>query len=824
MEKMDAKSAKYMTEMILDNTIFPFVSINTTFSDKDLKFLVLDVCIDMPPRVVSDGIWANRDYGVKPMKTTLPLLELQILTIFAITQSFHLVLKRLGVPYFVSQIMAGLVLGPSLQISDSWNHFKNKLFPYGSEDVISVISIIGYGLFLFLNGVKMDFSMIMRTGRKAWTIAFCSIGIPMLLGLGMTYMFLADWQNYLGEYESKNLPVIVIGHSGCYFAVISSLLSDLDILNSELGRLALSTAMVMDAFNSVVQGIGTAFISSIKTDSHDVDNRKGLGKALLTVLYYFCFLGVTPLLLRPVMRWFVRNTPEGRPMKKSYTYIVFIMALAVGMWGTISNQSVLAGFLILGLIVPDGPPLGTEMIKQLELFSIWFLCPVFVTSCAMKVDIGVDVDSKLILVLAGIIVLIHLFKMLMTIGICWYCNMPKTDGLCLALMLSCKGVVDFCTNVFLHDAMLMSNEALSVMTIGVLVLGTSARIGVKFLYDPSRKYAGYQKRNILKLKPNSELRIVSCIHKPSHITPIKNILEICCPTTSNPLVVHVLHLMELVGRSSPVFISHRLQEQVGSGHHTFSEDVIVTFDLFEHDNAGTVSASTYTAISPSHLMHDDICYLALDKLASIILLPFHLKWAEDGSVESADENVRSLNIKVLERAPCSVAILVNRGYASSISLNDNTKEIALIFLGGPDDREALCLAKRAIKGNAFHLVVYHLVSTSKNDEFSNWDVMLDDEILKDVKGIYGSVDNVIYDRVNVENTSDTTAFISDIANQYDFIIVGRRNKIKSPQTAGLEDWTEYPELGAIGDLLASADTNTKASILVVQQQVMIKSG
>lgn len=369
----------------------------------------------------------------------------------------------------------------------------------------------------------------------------------------------------------------------------------------------------------------------------------------------------------------------------------------------------------------------------------------------------------------------------------------------------------------------MSNESLAVSTLSVLVLGTMSRIGVKYLYDPSKKYAGYQKRNILNLKPNSELRIVSCIHKPSHITPIKNVLDIFSPTTSNPLVVHVLHLLELVGRSTPVFIAHRLQERVGSGHHTFSEDVIVTFDLFEHDNAGTASASTYTAISPIRFMQDDICYLALDKLASIIILPFHRRWAEDGSVESADENIRSVNTKVLERAPCSVAILVNRGHNSSNNIINNTKQIALIFLGGPDDREALCLAKRAIKGDAYHLVVYHLVATNKTAEFTNWDVMLDDELLKDVKGIYGSVDNVTYEKVNVENTSDTTAFITDIADQHDFFIVGRRNGMKSPQTAALEDWTEFPELGVIGDLLASPDTNTKASILVVQQQLMPKS-
>jgi len=127
------------------------------------------------------------------------------------------------------------------------------------------------------------------------------------------------------------------------------------------------------------------------------------------------------------------------------------------------------------------------------------------------------------------------------------------------------------------------------------------------------------------------------------------------------------------------------------------------------------------------------------------------------------------------------------------------------------------------KEDTYHLVVYHLVSTIKNDEFTSWDVMLDDELLKGVKGVYGSVDNVIYEKVEVENTSDTTTFISDIASQHYFIIVGRRNGIKSPQTESLETWTEYPELGVLGDLLASPDTNTKASILVVQQQVMPKA-
>lgn len=103
---MNATTATEFTNMILDRTIFKHAYINRTASDPDGKLVIdVNVCIDMPPKVVSDGFWANHPQAAKPMQSTLPLLELQILTIFAITQCFHLVLKRLGVPYFVSQIL-----------------------------------------------------------------------------------------------------------------------------------------------------------------------------------------------------------------------------------------------------------------------------------------------------------------------------------------------------------------------------------------------------------------------------------------------------------------------------------------------------------------------------------------------------------------------------------------------------------------------------------------------------------------------------------------------------------------------------------------------
>jgi len=350
-----------------------------------------------------------------------------------------------------------------------------------------------------------------------------------------------------------------------------------------------------------------------------------------------------------------------------------------------------------------------------------------------------------------------------------------------------------------------------VMVVSVLVLGTASRFGVKALYDPSRKYAGYQSRNIMSLK-HSELRIVACIHKPWHSVHIKNVLEFCSPAPDNTLVAEILHLMELVGRSNPIFISHKLQQSSGSSSYNYSGELIVAFDLFERDYVGAVTANTYTAISPAMFMNEDVCNLALDKNAALIVLPFHVKWGGDGSVESEDSNIRALNARILDRAPCSVGILVNRGP----SFNSRRISAAMVFLGGPDDREALCLAKRFAKDVENSLFVFRLMAHDKDS--SNWDQMIDDEAMREISGAHVNLENVRYQEITIGDASQTTFLIKDIANKFDFILVGRRYGVRSSQTYGLEHWTEYSELGVIGDLLASHDADTTASVLVVQQQ------
>jgi hypothetical protein len=141
----------------------------------------------------------------------------------------------------------------------------------------------------------------------------------------------------------------------------------------------------------------------------------------------------------------------------------------------------------------------------------------------------------------------------------------------------------------------------------------------------------------------------------------------------------------------------------------------------------------------------------------------------------------------------------------------------MIYLGGRDDREALCLAKRAIRNPKIKLVVYHLTHEQR---VPNLEYILDNEALKEIKKLpHHGLKNVYYHKVIVNDGPGTSSVLRDIANEHDFFIVGRTHDSNLPQIQGLTNWSEFSELGVIGDLLASRDFESRAGVLVVQQQV-----
>ncbi|KAJ8759436.1 hypothetical protein K2173_006967 [Erythroxylum novogranatense] len=762
------------------------------------------VCLPIPPKVESDG------YFHKPqnmLEASLSLLQLQMILILFTGQALHFFLKNLGISLFVAQILTGLILGPTLL--GRTQTMRNLVFSHESQDVLGTAAGLGCSLFMFLIGVKMDPTLLFRTGKKVVIIGVTTVLTPLVFGLGYQWAFIGTDQGI----------IVTILQCLSSFPVISYLVSDLKLTNSELGRTGLSSALAGDILCVFL----VVFLPLINDNSAKKITKDG--PAVLV------FILATLFIIRPILVWMVERTREGRRVNSSTIHLLVVFPLLAEIYFNLFHQVQYLGPFIAGLAVPSGPPLGSALVKTLESVNSGILVPLFIATATMRADLWLIIDNfGNIKFFMFSMILILVVKFIACSTISWYCNLPLIDAVVLAFIMTSKGITELIMFSILRDLKIITNDLFAALTLWITLNTIIIPMLVRAMYDPSRKYAGFQTRNITNLKPYSEFKVLACIHMPENVINVLKLLKVMYPTKESPINLYALHLIELIGESTPVFYAHPRNKSVGN---FYSQNVIQAFNNYERDNWGTVSVHNFTAIAPRNLMYEDICTLALDKLTSFILLPFHIKWSICGNIESEDEKIRALNARVLHKAPCSIGIYFNRGKLarphSRLSF-ESSISVCMFFFGGTDDREALVLAKRMTKNSRTSLTVVRFIPHIDNggaDGGENKqtviteDMILDEEELKDVKQ-KNYDEYVFYIEHEVSDGPHTALTIRSIVQDYNLFILGRRHSEDCSQLHGLTEWMDYPELGPIGDLLASKDVDIKASVLVVQQQKQLQ--
>ncbi|KAJ0076330.1 hypothetical protein Patl1_34004 [Pistacia atlantica] len=657
-----------------------------------------ETCIVIPSKIQSPGLWkgfAGRSGIEDWLDFAFPRVEFVIALVFIISQACHYTFKHLGFPLFTSQLIAGLILSPAV-IGET---ASGKLITSEAINGIGVFGAFGYAGLLFFSGVKMDPAMVITVSRRAVYIGLLAIVPPAVFSVTILQVFC------LSEEERVKALGISIGY------VASTLFRE------------------------------------------NVDNAL---KQLAIIIIYTSFVF---LVIRPAIKHLIKRIPKGKPLDNFYLGLFIFMFLASIVMARWAPRFRYLGPYVLGLAIPDGPPVGSTLVEKLETMINHFFLP---------------------------------------------------------MLFATAGAVELAGFIYANDKRVIDAEFYAMLFYFVLFMSSIVPMLVKILYDPSKKYAGYNKRNLMALKLHSPLSIVTCIHVPDDVCAVINLLDVAWPSKDNPMSVNVLHLMKLRGQSTPIFISHDKTKSLrGPSHY---ENIIAYFDKFEGNNWGAASVNAFTAVSSPDFMQEDVCTLALDKTASLIILPFNRRWYIDGSVESDDKYIRTLNSRVLEMSPCSVGIMIDRGSNINVPLHDDPLseleyKVAAIFIGGPDDREALTFAKRMALNTRVSLTVIHLVAAG-NEDGDNWGKMLDTVILRDVK----NNGYIHYKEKVVSGGPESATMLHALVHEFSLMIVGRRVDLESQQTSGLKEWSEFPELGALGDLLASADYSSRCSILIVQQQ------
>ncbi|KMT05419.1 hypothetical protein BVRB_7g175460 [Beta vulgaris subsp. vulgaris] len=666
---------------------------------------------------------------------------------------------------------------------------------------------------MFISGVMIDMGAIRRTGAKSILVAFS--GLLISLALGAAAFFFVRQRVELDESLFTGIRVLIVFNSLTFFMVTSSFLHDLRITNSEVGRLAASASLVIDIF-----GLLTSTFGLIWLNPRDDGPPKWISSISICMFYITLFC-----VFRPLILFIVRKTPDGSPMKQTHFLLILAIVMFTWHWGERVGQRFSA--FLFGLSLPHGPPLGSALVQKLQLFTSGILLPLFCTMAGWRMNLFSWKGFSAAWCVEIIFISSQFGKFLGTVISSMAVGVSLEEAVPVGLIMTFKGVMEIATFGVWMDQTVLDDRLYALAMFNIVIFTGVAYPLVQWLYDPSDKYNTIRKRKVMELSDQgADLQVLVCIHNEESIPAIFNLLEVSKYNKSGGSIsVFALQVVQLSGSAIPILAPLHEYYKTSSKSLGLFDHVIKAFEQFEKESQGYARVQQFVSVTPNKSVHDDICSLAHDKRTSLIIIPFHKKWGIDGNIEFSDQQLRSINRRVLRKSPCSVGILIDRGAADQstggISLYRSSKSgpqtymIVMLFIGGTDDYEALALARRMAEHPSVRLTVIWLRVEGYEPEVVQ-DVQEDLRVMRDLHIKAKGHDRISVRETVVEDGIGTTKALLSVQNAADLFVVGRYHEPDCPATQGLSAWSDSPEIGALADTLVSSDS--RFSILVVQQQ------
>lgn len=332
-----------------------------------------------------------------------------------------------------------MIVGPSFLGRSKWYQRHMKL--ESEQFLMNNLGVMGFMFFVFIYGVKMDPSLLKKSGKMHLSTAIFGIIVPTIVVFTVALYMRKNMDKELGSISAIGIFAGYLGITS--FPVLYSVLKELNLLNSDVGRIALSTALISDVF-----GVGTivAFEAGRQGEIR-TENALWYMVSLVILVAFILFC------VRPAMVWINNNTPEGHPVDQSFVVAILLGVFVMGFMTDMFGIAIANGPLWLGLAVPDGPRLGATLVQKSKTILTDFLLPFsfmlvgqYTDFFAMSVTDWHSLAPLFLMVLTG-----YLTKFFSTWFAAFYWRMPFRDGLTLSFILSLRGQIELILFVHLID-------------------------------------------------------------------------------------------------------------------------------------------------------------------------------------------------------------------------------------------------------------------------------------------------------------------------------------------------------------------------------------
>lgn len=310
-----------------------------------------------------------------------------------------------------------MLLGGSGLASTQFMH--SHVFPIKSLMTLETVANLSMVYYMFLVGLETDFTLILRAGKKAYSVVIAGFAVAMPVGYGLFYKL----QPKASDHGGAIFWAVALACTN--FPDLARILADVKLLRSEFGRTALTSALISDLCCWVFLVVAMALLHQGKYFA--------LGSTIAFTI--FCVFA-----LRPALKWIIRHTAKEDNYNDFHVCFVLTGVIVCGFIADACGAHSIAGAFMLGVIMPKGDLTDTIM-EKVEDFVSGILMPLFFLMVGLRVKIGKIAYGTNWANAFLVIVLTFIPKIFSTYCISFLYGMPALDGLSLGLLMNTKGLL-----------------------------------------------------------------------------------------------------------------------------------------------------------------------------------------------------------------------------------------------------------------------------------------------------------------------------------------------------------------------------------------------
>jgi len=356
---------------------------------------------------------------------------IQLAVILGVCRIVGLLARRMGQPQVIGEMIAGILLGPSL-LGLLAPQVQNFLFPKGpAMSIIYAASQVGLALYMFLVGLEFDTGLLRTRMRTAVAVSMAGVATPMVLGALVAVALVAHQGSFFTAGVSPVQAILFMGAAIgiTAFPTLARIIYDRKLNGTSLGTLALAAGSVDDAISWCMFAVVLAFFKQ----SSLVAIMAILGGAL----YALFVLTAGKRMLSPLGTLADRHGGVTSPM---LALVLFLLMSAAWLTDTIGIYAVFGAF-ILGVAMPRGV-FAQHLKNALEPLVTTFMVPLFFIYSGLNTQIGL-VDS---VAMWGATILLLAISVIAKGVACYTAarlsKEPNRDALAIGSLMNARGMME----------------------------------------------------------------------------------------------------------------------------------------------------------------------------------------------------------------------------------------------------------------------------------------------------------------------------------------------------------------------------------------------